>query len=169
MRRKPVLVMGSIVLIGSLVLYILSSFSLRTEAQVDQWIPYTPHTDQVDLDYWTKNDTSYMNITVEFPSSGYNVSDWGTPNIVGDSISVNATIWDWTGIDMPLVTTKSHTYSLGNLSVGEYSFIFKAWGSRVKDTTFIVPEFPLLLILPLFIIATLLVIIVYKRKHTIWL
>jgi hypothetical protein len=32
---------------------------------------------------------------------------------------------------------------------------------------FVVPEFPSFLILPLFMIATLLAVIVYKRKHTV--
>jgi hypothetical protein len=30
----------------------------------------------------------------------------------------------------------------------------------------VVPEFPLFLILPLFVIATLLAVIVYRKKHT---
>jgi hypothetical protein len=36
---------------------------------------------------------------------------------------------------------------------------------KIKGTT-VIPEFPSFIILPLFMIATLLAVIVYRRKHT---
>ena len=154
------------VLISVLASYILVLFLLRVNAFNEQWVPFIPDANQVELSYWEKNGTWYMNVSIWFSSTGYNVSDWGTSNIVEANISVNTEIWDWTGVDMPMVTMKSHTYSLGNLSAREYLFVFKAWNSPVKDTTFIVPEFPSILLSPLFTIATLLAVIVYKKKHS---
>ena len=74
-----------------------------------------------------------------FPSSGFNISDLGTPHIVGSNVSVNAEIWRWTGIVLPVVITVTHTYTLGNLTTGEYFFKLTTWGCTVKSITFTVP------------------------------
>ena len=124
---------------GTMLMLMLLVFSLRVDVQFEEWVPYVPDANHVELDYLKENDTSYIDISIEFPSTGYNVSDWGTPTIVGNNISADAEIWDWTGVDLPMVIMKSHTYSLGKLSAGKYLFIFKAWGFHVKNTTFAVP------------------------------
>jgi len=31
--------------------------------QIEEWVPYVLHTDQVGLDYWKENSTSYMDIS----------------------------------------------------------------------------------------------------------
>jgi len=159
------LILAQFVLIGMFASFIVFSFPLRVQSQSEEWTPYVPSASQVELDYWGENDTSYMNVSIWFSNPGYKVSDWGIPEIVGYNISVDAKIWRWTGITLPVITWESHTYILGNLSEAEYSFDFKSWGASVKDTTFIVPEFPSFLILPLFMIVTLLAVIVYKRKY----
>lgn len=117
---------------------ILFSFRLRAYAQLEEWIPCFIDGSNVELDYWRKNGISHINLSIEFPSTGYNVSDWGTPTIEGNNISVNAQIWCWTGVVFPVVIEKHHTYNLGSLPEGEYVFTFKIWGFPVKNTTFAV-------------------------------
>lgn len=136
------IVVLKLLLVGVLASTILFSLCLRVEAQVEEWVPYVPDSSQVEIDYWKEKGISCIDVSIELPSSGYNVSDWGTPSIVGNIISVNAEIWDWTGVDSQVITTKSHTYNLGNLSPGKYFFTFKAWGFLVKTTTFIVIPIP---------------------------
>jgi len=46
-----------------------------------------------------------------------------------------------------------------------YSYLYFTYHHSTQEVV-IVPEFPSFLILPLFLIATLLAVIVYKRKHT---
>ena len=172
MSRKLALVSILATLIIMLTLSVLFNFKPDTQC-VEEWVPYVPDADIVSLEYWEKNGTSYMKVSIEFRSSGYNVSDWGTPVLVQPAIlSINeifadAEIWDWTGGDYSALTWKYHTYDLGSLAIEEYTFIFKAWGTPIKDTTFIVPEFPSFLILPLFMISTLPAAILYRREHSV--
>jgi hypothetical protein len=161
MGRKLVLVIT--VLLGVLGLLL---FIMKVGSQPEgEWVSYVPEASQVTLAYWKENGTSYMNTSILFANTGYNVSDWGVLNIVGNNISVDAEIWKWTGISQPILMSKSYTYILGNLSKEQYSFNFRVWGTLVKVDTFIVPEFQSSLILPLFMIATLLTVIIFKRKH----
>ena len=118
-------------------LTVLANLPLKAEAE-ELWTPYVPSWNPIGLSYWKENGTSFMNLSITWGSSGFNVSDWGTPTIVENSISVNALIWRYGGITIPVLITEHHTYSLGNLSAGEYLFIFKAWGFPVKNTTFTV-------------------------------
>jgi hypothetical protein len=92
------------------------------------------------LNHWEKEGLSHIDISIMFPSTGYNVSDWGTLSIVGYNISVNAKIWFWTGTTLPVVITKSYTYDLGYLSTGEYIFIFNVWESPIKSIKFTVAK-----------------------------
>ena len=124
--------------IGLLATAILFSFPW-IGVQSEEWVAYVPSAGQVELYYWEENGTSVIELSIEFPSTGYNISDWGIPTIVGYNVSADADIWDWTGADNQIVIDESHTYYLGNLPAGEYLFTFKAWGFPVKSTTFTVP------------------------------
>jgi peptide/nickel transport system substrate-binding protein len=104
----------------------------------DEWIPYVPQAQYVQLYYWMQNGISYMNVSITFASSGFNVSDWGMPFFDGNSISVDSKIWMYTGYSFPWETVLSNTYNLGKLQTGQYTFIFKAWGNAVKNITFTV-------------------------------
>jgi len=132
MMFKPLLV-G--ILVAAIILF---SFPLKVNSRFEEWVVYVPSAGQVDLDYWAENDVSYMKVLIVFPSSGYRVTDWGTPNITASTISVDAQIWDWTGFDLQVITPVSHAYNLGKLPAGEYVFIFSAWGFPVKETKFTV-------------------------------
>jgi hypothetical protein len=114
------------------------AFNIQPVKSGDEWIPYVPQAQYVQLYYWMQNGISYMNVSITFASSGFNVSDWGMPVFDGNSISVDSKIWMYTGYSFPWETVLSNTYNLGKLQTGEYTFIFEAWGNAVKNTTFTV-------------------------------
>jgi len=80
----------TIVLTAFMLALFLTLLSTRTEAQ--EFIPYIPDSSQVELVYWEQALVSYMNITVEFPDTGFSISNWGTPHITSDNISVDVEI-----------------------------------------------------------------------------
>jgi len=112
--------------------------SIGVEAQSEEFVPYIPDPSQVRLTHWEHSGISYMNITLEFPDTGFNISSWGTPVATIDNISVDAEIWRYTGLSFPVVTAVSHTYTLGALPCGEYDFLFKVWEYSVRNATFVV-------------------------------
>jgi len=122
-----------------LMLFLMGTFSMNfKETQsdfVEGWIPYIQSSLMVDLKFWMSAGTSYVNVTITFPDSGYMVSDWGTVARDGGEIWVDSEIWDWTGYSFQIITTLSHTYNLGQLD-GYYTFTFKAWGNDVKSVSF---------------------------------
>jgi hypothetical protein len=124
-----------------LVLFVLFDASLiaKNASSLEEWVPYIPSADIVELNYWRQGGVSYVNVSITFPSSGFNVSDWGTPTFGGNSVWVNAKIWMWTGATCPIIITVKHTYNLGVLPPGGYNFTFKVWDSKVKSVTFKVP------------------------------
>ena len=107
--------------------------------KADGWVHYVPAGDPISFDYFKSEGTSYVHISIYFGSSDYKVSDWGVPTVVGNDISVDAEVWMWTGISLPLDMWLSNQYNLGNLVPGQYVFSFKVWTYAVKDVTFIVP------------------------------
>ena len=147
MRRVASVVMLTFLLVG--ILMLSSRISLTNVAgqlePMDALVPYVPETDQIELSFREDNDTSYIDVSITFGTTGYSVSDWGIVTIIGNNISVNAEIWVWTGISLPVVVTKSHTYNLGNLTAGEYVFTFEAWECSVRNITFTVEKSKLLL------------------------
>ena len=114
----------------------LTVFLQNTGSQVGIWVPYIPPAKDVELCYWKQNGISYINVSIVFPTSGFNVSDWGSPVFENNKISADAKIWMYTGYQYPCVITLRHTYNLGKLRTGEYIFVFKAWGTHIKNITF---------------------------------
>jgi parallel beta-helix repeat protein len=126
-----------VVLLFVLVL-VLPFLPTGQEAHGDEFVPYIPDPSQVELTYWDQSHVPCMNVTIEFWDTGYWVSSWGTPDVAGSNISVDAEVWRWTGNSFPVVTPVSHTYSLGPLLPGEYKFFFEAWDSLIRTATFLV-------------------------------
>jgi len=93
----------------------------------------------VALNYWSENGKSYINITISLPDPSHNVTDWGTPTINGNNIEVSAEVWKRTGGAITVLVTFHHTYDLGVLQHGDYTFTFKVWDTLVKTITFTVP------------------------------
>ena len=109
----------------------------------EQWVPYVPSPEQWwvnewSLVYWMENETSYVDVNLVWPSTGYAVSNWGTPVKDGYNTSVDTEMWVWTGFSLPVIIYQSHTYNLGYLEAGNYRFTFKVWGHSVKSIDFVV-------------------------------
>ena len=117
-----------------------------------------------------------INMTVSFATASisYEVT-FGPVSQVSNEFSVDIDIYVPEGVFWALGYA-SHTYSLGKLPAGSYSFVatvrVSGYGYGVYEhrksfaVSPVVPEFPSFLILPLFMIATLLAAIVYRRKRT---
>ncbi|MEM1563665.1 MAG: hypothetical protein QW161_03205 [Candidatus Bathyarchaeia archaeon] len=116
------------------------SLIVEDSSSLEEWVPCVPSPDMVELQYLGREGISYVNVSITFASSGFNVSDWGVLIFDGNNISVNAKIWRWTGVSIPVVITVKHLYNLGFLRPGEYNFTFKVWGFSIKNITFIVRD-----------------------------
>ncbi len=123
-----------------LVLITLSSVFTQANSPLrykEEWVPYVPFSTWVGLMFWIQNETAYVNVTITFPTAGYNVSDWGTAIIKEDyDIWADSEIWQWTGVSIQVITKYSHTYELGHLKQGNYTFTFGSWGYPVKSLAF---------------------------------
>lgn len=108
----------------------------------EQWIPYVPLPDQVDLEFWIEDQVAYVEVSVTFYDAGYNVSDWGDVVKDGYEIWADSEIWDWTGPAALVITTLCHIYNLGELEHGTYTFTFKAWSLPVESIVFTIPPLP---------------------------
>ena len=108
----------------------------------EEWIPYVPNSSQVKLKFWMINQSARINVTITFPTPCYNVSNWGEIKKDGYNLSVDSEILRWTGacIQVFLIWSISHTYDLGHLEEGNYTFTFSAWGVPVNSMAFTVPS-----------------------------
>ncbi len=108
----------------------------------ERWVPYAPTPSQTYLQASAGPTGVTVGVTLTFTDTGYRVLDWG--NIVGsgNTIAVNAQIEDWTGLAMMAITTVGHSYDLGALAPGTYTFTFMAWGKPVESVTFTVDTGP---------------------------
>ena len=122
------------ILLFGILLTIFVAGVMPGNVKADGWVPAMGG--EPSLVYWRANGTSYVNVSMVVGSTGFNVSDWGTPIQKGKSVSVNALIWMWTGYTFPIMITLSHTYDLGKLPAGEYAFLFRVWGLPRKHITF---------------------------------
>ena len=93
-------------------------------------------------------DTNHLNITTEFSMVGFY-----------QYMSLNY-YWDKsTGILVETSTDEIH-------QMGDYVTNSSLLSVITDSSVWIIPEFPSFLILPLFMIATLIVVIIYRRKHS---
>jgi hypothetical protein len=86
----------------------------------------------IDFDYHQENGTSHMNVAVTVPDAGYRIV-WNDVVNNGSELFVDAEIWEWNGGSADVISTHYYTYPLGNLSVGEYVFTFRAWGEEYGE------------------------------------
>ena len=101
----------------------------------EQWMPYVPSSQMVDLRFWMLDGISYINVSIVFAHSAFKVS-WGTVVKDGYEIGGYSKIWEWTGIHLCVITTLSHTFSLGPLEGGNYTFTFMVWNEIVESINF---------------------------------
>lgn len=85
---------------------------------------------------WTSGGNTFAEVRLTFPNTGYRVADWGEVARNENSFSVDARVERWTGMSGQAITTLEHTYALGALAPGTYSFTFKSHGAVVKSQQF---------------------------------
>jgi hypothetical protein len=98
--------------------------------------PYVPY--YVNLDHQVNNQTSYIETIIIFPHFGFCVSDWGELNQNGTNFWVDSEMWGLEGYFPQAYFDVSHTYDLGYLDNGSYTFTFKSWGNSTKSIDFII-------------------------------
>jgi len=103
------------------------------------------------LDTYAKETTAYVNIRMEANYTNLHVYTVGFTNGT----------WTWNPINYTIITDNTSDI----ITVEVVSGPFAPLVEDLLITT--IPEFPSFLILPLFMIATLLAVIVYKRNHTV--
>lgn len=104
----------------------------------DAWIPLIPFPEQVRLEPAAGENVSIRaTLTTQW---GYlELSDWGSPQRADNSFTAEAKIEMRSGYQSYKFIERSHTYNLGALAPGTYSFTFKVWGYPVKTIEFEVP------------------------------
>ncbi len=136
--KREVLTIGFL----ALVLIVMPLHPFDAEAQIERWVPYVPIPRDVKLVFWMEDEVAYINVTIVFYSGGFEVRDWGDVNMDHRELWVDSEIWRWNGPSILVVWELSHTYDLGHLKEGRYTFTFKAWGREVKSIDFIVRGWP---------------------------
>lgn len=125
--------------VGMYVVRDIQGWGLSTYFQIvpgEQWIPHVPNPDEVELSYWSVQETAYVNVTLT--SSPCTEIDWGTVSRRGSrELWADSQIWLYQGVCILTVETFEHTYELGELKYGKtYTFTFKAWGFPIESITF---------------------------------
>ena len=85
---------------------------------------------------WTSGGNTFAEVRLTFPNAGHRVTDWGQVARNESSFSVDARVERWTGGSAQVLTTLEHTYSLGPLAAGAYSFTFKSNGAVTGSRQF---------------------------------
>ncbi|TVS10481.1 MAG: hypothetical protein EA424_25245 [Planctomycetaceae bacterium] len=100
-----------------------------------QWTPYVPSGADVRIVSGIRSTNARVELT--FADTGYRVADWGRVVRQGNSFVVAANVErDVTGIHVQMLTHDSHTYRLGALEPGDYSFRFLVHGQLVQHVRF---------------------------------
>lgn len=107
----------------------------RAAAIAETWEPVSTGF-ATEIRIWTSGGSTFAEVRLTFPNTGYRVTDWGEVSRNGNSFSVDARVERWTGMSGQAVTTLEHTYALGSLAPGAYSFTFKSHGAVVKSQQF---------------------------------
>jgi hypothetical protein len=123
---RPVLTLLSFALI------LLSAHSLR--AQTETWVPVTAGF-QAEIRVWTSGGNAYAKVRLTFPTGGWRV-DWGQLTRSGNDFVANARVERWNGGVTQAITFAEHTYNLGALSPGTYTFTFKSYDVAIKSQQF---------------------------------
>jgi hypothetical protein len=106
---------------------VLLPFCAHDTASAQTWEPIsTGFTTGIRI--WTSGGNTFAEVRLTFPNTGHRVSDWGQVSRNENSFSVDAKVERWTGGSGQAITTLEHTYSLGPLAAGAYSFTFKSNG-----------------------------------------
>jgi hypothetical protein len=83
----------------------------------------------------TSGGNTSVEVRLTCPNTGYR-ADWGDVARNGNEFFVDAKVERWTGVSAQMITTLKHTYALGGLAPGTYSFTVKVYGSVKKTEQF---------------------------------
>ena len=109
-----------------------------------------------DFEYFESNSTIKMHISNMTANQTYGFCRVCIPHTIMDVNNISVIIGDG------LTPVLHHNYTLHDN--GTHRWIYFAYEHSTLEIV-VIPEFPSVLILPLFMIATLLAVIVYRRKH----
>ena len=130
MSRKSVLIIVFTVIAVVVALSVLFVPSLLSRDE-DAKYKYIPNVSNVSFSSWQEENLAYVRMAIELPNPGFNIT-WGTPKFDGNTISVNSEIRRLSGVFPAMIIRVANTCSLGDLSTGQYYFVFKAWDSIVR-------------------------------------
>ena len=111
------------------------TFCARDAAKAQTWEPISSGF-STEVRIWTSAANTFAEVRLTFPNTGHRVSDWGQVARNGNDFSVDARVERWTGASGQAITTLEHTYSLGPLAAGAYSFTFKSNGTVTGSRQF---------------------------------
>jgi hypothetical protein len=107
----------------------------RDTASAQTWEPVSTGV-STEIRIWTSGVNTFAEVRLTFPNTGYRVTNWGQLARNDSDLSVDATVERWTGASGQMITILEHTYSLGPLTPGAYSFTFKSHGVVIKSQHF---------------------------------
>lgn len=107
--------------------------------------PFTPSAEQTTITIETDSEgVTTATVSVEVPTSGFQ-ANWGAVANTTTLFSALPNFFAPRGNVLQVVETLTHTYELGNLSPGNYSFVVSSGGQIIREEDFSVqPASPLL-------------------------
>lgn len=114
----------------SLVLLFVHSASAQSET-------YVPATSgfETEIKVWASSGNTYAKVRLTFPTGGWR-ADWGQVTRTGNNFTADAKVERWNGAATQALTYAEHTYNLGELPGGTYTFTFKSFGVAIKSQQF---------------------------------
>lgn len=89
-----------------------------------------------DIRAWTSNGSTFVEVRLTFPNTGFSVSDWGQVTRNGNSFVADAKVERYNGASGQMIVVKEHTYNLGVVEAGTHTFTFESYGTPVKSLQF---------------------------------
>jgi hypothetical protein len=123
----------------AIVVLVLALFVCAARARVfaETWEPASAGF-ATDIAISTSGGNTSSAVRFTCSSAGYRVTDWGIVTRNDSEFSVDAKLERWTGPSAQMIISLAHTYSVGALAPGSYSFAVKVYGSVVKRQQFTV-------------------------------
>ncbi len=102
----------------------------------EEWIPVKDlDPDRVELKAIVREHNAWVQVTIIFPNSGYDV-EWGEVEQDNNTFIADTRI-EADEIVLPVVTEKRYRYELGELDEEEeYRFVFQVWGEKIDSIKF---------------------------------
>ncbi len=122
--------------VGPVVIGILA---LQAAGECQERSPYTPPPRDVAITPCTDGENVSVRVGVQLPDTCRSLGNWGRPRRFANSFIVDAEFHETFWGCLCIVLSASTNYDLGRLPPGNYSFLFRAWGTCVRTQEFSVP------------------------------